>query len=380
VLALASAPILLADACAEPKREPVRPSTTTSLPAAAISSSAPTLTVASPSASTTTCRELPYVDLPPVLGSVGVPTSALVPSIPADAPKALASTCRRLAATYDRNVRTLPTYKKPGFWSESSHDTEGRCFAGPRGAWLLELSTFRPERLGTFSFSRGTWSLVFVTSEGKERRGPEARGTLDVAVGEADGTVGVLALNDFDGDGVPEVLLELTTYTAIDGGRATTASFTLRGDSVVPWASPMRSLAWFDVDRDGRVDVLGESPLAIHDLPAFAHALGNGGFSTDDDVARGLALRACPTIPPDNVRGRHDLACALLWGSSPEAARDRIPRQRVDESCAADLDALTRRWKVPPLLSGACPVPSLSVALPPTPGPMMMLGPAPPCP
>ena len=243
----------------------------------------------------------------------------------------------------------------------------GRCFASSfagRGAWGISLDHVE----SAAGHVVGRWSLVHLTKEGRraavgltlprERTAPPVGDGIATTEGNFDDalTLDTPALFDFDGDGEDEVLIRLANAP---GGRERVVAGHLWSfrDGVVSRYTRAPDLdieALRDVDHDGRPDLETFSPwqapsrigspcappvYRVHGRSLLAHALSNGTFSLDDEVAKAVARGSCATAPAsftlasDGVRTVTSLACARLRGASI----DEVLRV-IDAECVANPD------------------------------------------
>lgn len=159
-------------------------------------------------------------------------------------------------------------------------------------------------------------------------------------------------LFDFDGDGVPEILLAdrhptITDHPEADGDRLgserTSELLTFKRRVISPYAPALalRGVAlngierMRDVDGDGRPDLeLTFASNVPRSVPRrIAHSLADGAFSETDAVARRALLAQCPATEDllvlradrsiDNETSFASIACAALRG---ELGRDIMKR------------------------------------------------------
>lgn len=165
-------------------------------------------------------------------------------------------------------------------------------------------------------------------------------------------------VSDYDGDGTPEAAV----WTAQIGQEVRSSArgmlWSFAHGMVAPYskadtlaiapfevdaAAAAEPAPLFDLDADGRIDLLGYAPFfgvfkqgcgVIESFDAFGprlvlHALADGSFSNRDAVARAHAKTQCPTRPPHVLAfGEHgidrratfsNLACSRLWNVSGRA-------------------------------------------------------------
>lgn len=207
----------------------------------------------------------------------------------------------------------------------------GWCREDPKGLWALEFSEIKVEpgemvqlpylfeRRGSFT---GKIRLMRVDQAGKH---VAAEGWKE-QVGEIELTT------DFDGDGVPELLVPDPGFS---GNRTL---WTLRGGAVVryPGTEKLSILRIEDHDKDGRLDIIYSSPFtwSWEEMPLapefLAHSLPDGRFSLDDAAAIERAQEQCEGIPatlaPNTMYPESLLTvmCARLRGAPEKTLVPRI--------------------------------------------------------
>jgi hypothetical protein len=262
------------------------------------------------------------------------------------------------------------------------------CLPDAHGLWALELEQLEstPEDPGGL---QGVWNLLRWSPEGVVLR--ETPHTFswgpNTPYNHLQGwqyyeTVRRLQVADQDGDGVPEVVLELGTFADEGHDRSTGfLAFTARGGALTRYPLPegVAAISVEDVDHDGRLDVVHGGPFTSAEgtclgiLRPFRgplhllHGRPDGTFVGDDPTAVAFLRAGCPARPGDvaaplralgrsregwyeaEVRTRLLVACARVWGV-PSATLLRqlsgVCRRYADpDSCAA--------VALPP---GACPL------------------------
>ena len=218
-----------------------------------------------------------------------------------DVPAPVTATCTAMEGRRRAALARLPA-NAPSTDDDAHVESVGRCFYAGRGAWVLEPGAARvrsepdvtdePRRLVEFA-----WTLAYVKPDGQVVRmrrpaGARGRGVWRV-------------FHDFDGDGVAEAGLRLDGAGAAGG----TTLYAVRDGAIAPYArgAGVDAELPFDVDADGRPDLLQESPFATANtcgpsvftgVPEVAHALADGGFSRDDAVAREWMRQRCAGVTP----------------------------------------------------------------------------------
>lgn len=225
------------------------------------------------------------------------------------------------------------------------------CFPFTGGAWSLEISEIQIDPFGPTIGGK----LVPVAYVHGARLTSEA-----IQIGY--GTITSLMATDYDGDGIPELYVELYTMGP-EGGTSVNAKLLTAKDSIVSYpgaAAITMSGKPIDVDGDGRLDLPTSDSLSLYPEDAcegkeygtgarlIAHSLANGGFSTDDSVAKNFARRWCPSAPTQ-IGSTTDALCARLRAHTPSeiaAARKRVTAcvqwdcDRVGQQLAQPKDAI----------------------------------------
>ena len=265
------------------------------------------------------------------------------------------------------------------------------CTETPSGAWALSLQALWRESSDVGVVGR--WVISHLSRDGRHAEvapalpdgqageiAATADNFLDV-IGNAHLRIEPPQLYDYDHDGEPEIIVQLTGHIHEGGDWRRGRVWTFH-DGVValyPPAANINVRDVQDVDHDGRPDLLtvgpfadtAESPGSPYELTGprlVAHARPDGRFAMDDEVARAAAQKVCPELPKNLVVKLRDLslgevidcqatatnvACSRLWGATPVALRARIEREYPRTEAAnlsCDKDALLR-------LASRAPVP-----------------------
>lgn len=260
------------------------------------------------------------------------------------------------------------------------------CIETPRGAWALSLD--RLERTGELGVT-GRWVIAHLSPDGsRETVAPAlpdghscdltavADNFVDVTA-DAHLTIRPPIAYDYDHDGEPELVVVLEGHIHEGGDWRRGRVWTYRQGVVAlyPPAADIVVRDTQDIDHDGKPDLLTVGPFAeITEWPGgpgeligpqlVAHALPDGRFSLDDQVARTSALRVCPDRPKalvaweraggsaprlDRAATAVHIACARLWGADPPELETRITREcpkGKDPNQDCDVDALRKLAKV----------------------------------
>ena len=235
----------------------------------------------------------------------------------------------------------------PGpFGGEGTHDiwtsTTMGCFAGPEGAWVLEIGAFHPAPAGFGE--NAPWRLVYLAPDAKRVTGSEARGENWQYVGEGYLTSGIVGVQDIDGDGVDEVMVRTSSYRVPDHAPTFSSQlFQVKDGAVARWVpvSGRQVVGSMDVDRDGRPNLLleGIRPAARARARPRRRALLHG--------RRGDARvppRRVPVVP-SVVEADHRRVAAASGGRGMGCARhegaERGGRAVRGGDCARRVRAIT---------------------------------------
>lgn len=262
------------------------------------------------------------------------------PSAPPSAEPPVAPACQRVLADNARAVaqadalgaRVTPPDGGETYSLSAQYVDAAQCAARGVEVWAVRLAQPRLQRE----------ELTLAATLTHERPGARASLRLDpFSYGQfAHRWVTVGAVFDWDGDGALEAAVRFHGWEHEGDGTGGVRLFRVRNGAIVPYA-PAASLGPIagvrDVDGDGRPDLVLPSPWHAvetcgpgpHEVPgvdAVAHALPDGGFSTDDAVARGYLAGRCEAALRDGLPDREEsypslvaLACARRAGASAEA-------------------------------------------------------------
>lgn len=241
-------------------------------------------------------------------------------------------------------------------------DDEGRCFAasGARGAWLVEWAPARKVKEAALTFTARPWSLVYIDPDGHALHTGGPEGVVALLEHEWTGRTTILAVHDFDDDGLPEVLLGNERYTALEGYRDEVTAWSVHPDGEPPirrYRPDLAQRGWVDLDHDGRPELL-LTPRPGTATYAILHGLASGRFAADDDFARAGLAAICPAPSPPGTKLSSPRAalCAFHWGTP----RDRLLAQLDATDVEVELVCKQAMREAvpsdePPLLVGACP-------------------------
>lgn len=257
----------------------------------------------------------------------------------------------------------------------------GRCNAAGSGAWafepLRESFVEDEENDGDLVYQVSV-RLIYVDAVGATVHGVEQVFSLDVFSEFVSIPLPPRPIFDFDGDGRLEA-----TWTLDQGQHVELVTATPTHVEVVPLG--VRIAGWVDADHDARPDILTLGPYTQNEcyewsyewgMPSLlAHSTEGLAFSSTDAVAASFAREICPCAPSallagDAASGEGPLyaartlvhiACARLWGASPEDIEARLEVELaplgeddgVGDVCAHSLETLASfAAREPPLLLG----------------------------
>jgi hypothetical protein len=257
----------------------------------------------------------------------------------------------------DRSLRALPAADRAALVRPLTS-----CVDAGQGAWTFAIERVSAPERGSTSFEIAA-RPVYIAPDGRATSASTSvrlRGGPPASQERAITWVG-LATFDWDGDGRQELYFH-ESHSQSEGEIAAARdsrwwTFTVRGGAPVeftPFAA--RALRIEDVDGDRKPDLVLRSPWVVTgpcgmDVVDYAgplvlaHALGDGTFSTTDEVAEGFVAHQCRERPLSVLQGisgdpaRNDspanrIGCALWWGrSSAELAAeiDRAHRNLSEE-------------------------------------------------
>jgi hypothetical protein len=147
--------------------------------------------------------------------------------------------------------------------------------------------------------------------------------------------------HDQDGDGIPELGLRATF--GVEGSHQESAVlYRFFKGAIEERPSSFNDVV--DFDGDGRIDLLfqqrteyGEHcesgfPLGVGSPRYLGHALPDGTYSLDDEVAVAFSRSICPK-PPEQVRSSDEIWCARLWGIEEAKLRRRVLAGCAKQEC-----------------------------------------------
>jgi hypothetical protein len=283
---------------------------------------------------------------PPAHVILGPPASAW--SAPRVEPAHTVETCDAFRARMKAEIGVALASHAPDDPTDSVRAPDtfvGFCAETPNGSWRVEIPEWKS--LGSYADIRFAIEVRYVVVH-LSHDGVAARYTAETTLDD----YGVRdarppALFDFDGDGEPEIFVDVREVGDEGHVARQSALLTLQGGAVVPFA-PAQA---FDIDSLADVDADGRPDLKIyagytdtleacfsgfpyeHPPPRFvAHSLPGGGFSAEDASAKKYALAWCPAAPKAIVDSA-DAICARLWShDKKEVSREG---RRVAASCVS---------------------------------------------
>lgn len=284
-----------------------------------------------------------------VTASLPAPTTPASAAEPTAAPvvRACGAATRAIRVAVDRALARIPNSDR-----ELSLRPLTRCYAAGAGAWTFDVASasVQSETNSDPTSFRIEVRPVYIDARGSVTRGSN---TIRLAGGPSPylgpvTEVGGVNVFDWDGDGTAELYLheqhsehEANTEASRQNRWWT---FTSRGGSVREF-SPLaaRALRVEDVDGDRRPDFVLRSPwvltgpCGVGDVDyvgptLVAQSLGDGTFSTSNDVARAFVSSQCHQRPsvlfdgrddtPEHIAREHpafNIGCARFWGITADA-------------------------------------------------------------
>jgi len=266
------------------------------------------------------------------IASSAMPVAAMCPAITAEAKRAYEVAAKKFLS----GTSTSPGKTMVGWCAES-----------PAGAWSIgmpDLTTITEPYDFVYAVE-GRFSIVFTPRVGAPvRHVPK----------EALANYGARAFKDpwtfdFDGDGVPELWVEVHEEGEEGHHARLVDLFAFKGGAIVSYA-PAATIGAHtsrDVDGDGRPDLIVHAGYTEelescgagfpYDAPEprfVAHSLPDGTFSMVDAAAKSFATKTCPA-PPATIGSSYDAMCARLWAKDVAKERARVVASCVAWSCTA---------------------------------------------
>lgn len=239
-------------------------------------------------------------------------------------------------------------------WVSTTEITRGmsdelfRCHAHNGVVWALTITEIRAEPIDEGEpevETRVDYGVVVVDRSGNVIRSSEMHFQPGGHVISAELVFDNVQTTDLNEDGDPEIVFTVTHFT--EGYNPwKTEILTVETDSIVRY-QPLPDMVierLEDWDGDGRLDLRvfpywrnflncglsGSDPESGPDF--LAHALPEGAFSFNDDVAREFALSWCPgptdmEIPHPrelNASEVRRIVCARMWGQAPETVLEPL--------------------------------------------------------
>lgn len=275
------------------------------------------------------------------LANVPPPIVDAAPVAVVDAAPVVSPACQKLA---DGTVKVLATTKAVESCLPDPDLTAAACTSNDKGTWGFRVDDvkriappFPGELCGDFGY---LVNLVHVDDKGVEVA--QIPGSYLFQISDAGKTFkytvthGSLGMKltgtrffDFDGNGEDEVFVSTQTMATKDEG----SIWAYKGGKIVVYepSASFKIHALDDLDGDGRPDLVLDTFRTTHDdengirsaattLRALAHSLPDGSFSTKDAVAAGYVQKECPAAPKFEAGGvvtdGDTIACALFWGAT----------------------------------------------------------------
>lgn len=246
----------------------------------------------------------------------------------------------------------------------------GGCFPYEHGAWAVRLETF-----SITGVSQVDERVLHVGLDGSEvalvdaNVGANEQGILQDYCCSPSRQYTGFHVFDFDGDGVPELLFDVSSEGAEGGEDHRSWAVRFRAGQVEPYPMPEGFGDLRDVDGDGRPDAVATHALDDRmdcdgyayervEAPAvLAHSLADGTFSTSDAVAVAHARASCPRAPAVLVATRRErgaivvddaatatnVVCSRLWGVPVADVTRALMRDCTEFAHRADCSTLGHR-------------------------------------
>lgn len=253
----------------------------------------------------------------------------------------------------------------------------GTCQPASFGSWALGLKRLRGSGEGATRKLDAELELAFISEQGQKTTA--SFGTLAFAPGGL--KLLPLRVYDYDDDGKHELIVpyEITARAPGDAAALPAVIWSIRDGQIAPYAkSPDVSAGAVveQLDFDMRPDIgeygpfvafldsdcgLSTCPSRITGPVLYLHSLPNGGFSRDDQAAKGALGRACPKKPEAVVveaggkvvaaQTAKNLVCALAWGAPKEAVLADLAAKHAAlcgtaESCP--FESTLQKWAAEP--------------------------------
>ncbi|MBN2718919.1 MAG: discoidin domain-containing protein [Deltaproteobacteria bacterium] len=246
---------------------------------------------------------------------------------------------RQIAQRYTSDSRNFKTWKK-------SIATFTRCSNAGNGAWMLlpfDISfNIAPDDSGSeYTSLSGKYFIVFVGADGMAHVASQVFDLQNTPFADwdsYDNTPEVTLPNDWDGDGVKELVLDRSDQYE-NGG---ISIWTLIGETVAPYRGAAKlSIEYLeDYDKDGRTDIVSIERWRIdpdegpeYDPPSYGnpsvlyHSLADGTFTASDDEAKAYLRNQCkkanvPLLQAKDYDGIFlNIACTRLRGKSAKEVK-----------------------------------------------------------
>jgi hypothetical protein len=264
-----------------------------------------------------------------------LPDTTATPLLPASAPPAATALCARAAAANAARLgrRTDVTHVAASLW----------CVPTTAGAWMTVL-----DRVGETHENGVDGPSGHLLLRWAPLRGAAVTLTPAIAINDAGpywGELHAAAVTDWDGDGLPEVVLATTDHMTEEDHHVSLSVHTARGGRVARYgAAPEHPLSVADFDGDGRIDAevgpgfSAENTCGLNGVlhwgpRRFVRSRPDGTFTENDPAARAYVRRQCafdpaaPLLTADEPASALRVACARWFGVGAEAVAARVRQE-----------------------------------------------------
>lgn len=305
--------------------------------------------IAPPTAPLATPLTAPTAATPPttpracVADEPTLPAAPLAPAFPAAPAEAVALCAREMTANLAwRRLHPRALHFGASLW----------CVPSAAGVWVTRIEDYQTSPASPEPMLQTRIGVRWVPLAGHALHTTVSEGLMDY-----DGhwvEVRPLAVTDWDGDGLPELVLAWVGRVAGRAPRSWVHTYAVHDGAIGPYGpapDPLLSVA--DFDGDGRLDVEVESGFSVStrcegpvvDYPGprrFARSLPDGTFTALDPAARAFVRRECapdpaaPLLSRDDARSVVRIACARWNGAEPADVAARVTREYAGRNEVGD--------------------------------------------